>query len=519
MCGIAWFLLNNLTDEQIKQLEDQSQRIKHRGPDATQIEICKNEMWVFHRLAIINLDPKGNQPFTSKNGSRLICNGEIYNYQSLMMDESTNARSDCDAVLHNLDSILSTFSESTVCDAVSKLDGDFAFVWRNGENIVIGRDHVGVCPLFYAVNEKDELVAVASECKALVGTPRIKTIRVFPPGHIWMNGSFYPYCPIELTPPITSPKNEAIQKVRELITDAVKKRIDHSNRPVGILCSGGIDSSIVACLVKELGAQDRIHVFTMEYKGARSEDAFYARMLCESLGIKHTIFSFTQEDVINTLPIIPKVIETYDPNTVRAALPMYLLAHKIATTTDVRVILSGEGADELFHGYNYFRFAPNGESARSEAKRLVQNLHMFDLLRAERCFSSAGLEVRVPFLDKNLVQYVQSLDGNLPWGGKGYAEKQLLRDAFSYIPSLITLRILDRPKERFSDGCGFSYVPQLLSYISNGLPILADRLAVEKEYVGEIFDKTYSSNLRHLIIDRTMPEWIEENKENNLLVM
>ncbi len=516
MCGIAWFLLQGLTEEQIQQIKEQANRISHRGPDATNSEVVKNELWAFHRLAIINVAPKGIQPFTSSNSSRLICNGEIYNYQTLM--DPVKARSDCDAVLHILDKTIDNFSVKGVCEAVDQLDGDFAFVWKHGNNMVIGRDHVGVCPLFYAIDESDKLIAVASECKALLNTPNMKTIKVFPPGHVWINGELHPYHSTELPLPITSTKEEATKRVQELIIDAVRKRIDHSDRPVGVLCSGGIDSSIVTCLVKELGLQDRIHVFTMEYKGARSEDAFYASMLCQKMGLKHTMFSFTKEDVQQTLQKIPRIIETYDPNTIRAAIPMYLLAHKIATTTDVRVILSGEGADELFHGYNYFRRAPDGETARVEAKRLVQNLHMFDLLRAERCFSSAGLEVRVPFLDQNLVRYVQSLEGTLPWGGQGYAEKQLLRDAFAYISYLTELRILDRPKERFSDGCGFTYVPQLLSYISNDLPTLAEKLVVEKQYVEQIFDTTYP-NLRDLIINRTMPEWVEETKSDNLLVM
>lgn len=515
MCGIAWFLLNTLTEEQIQQVKEQAKKIVHRGPDATQMEIHEQELWVFHRLAIINMNSNGIQPFTSSQNSRLICNGEIYNYQRLM--DPTIARSDCDAVLHGLDSILDDFSVKRVCDVVDSLDGDFAFVYKHDTTVVIGRDHIGVCPLFYAVNQSDELVAVASECKALINTPNIKSIHVFPPGHIWMNNVFYPYHTQEQNP-INATPQQATQRVRELITEAVRKRIDHSERPVGILCSGGIDSSIVTCLVNELGAKERIHVFTIEYQGARSEDAFYASILCKNLGLKHTTFSFSREDVQRTIQHIPRLIETYDPNTIRAAIPMYLLAHKIATTTDVKVILSGEGADELFHGYNYFRYAPDGEAARVESARLLQNLHMFDLLRAERCFSSAGLEVRVPFLDQTLVRYIQSLNGNLPWGGSGYAEKQLLRDAFSHIPALKSMRILDRPKERFSDGCGFSYVPQLLSDLSNNLPTLDERLTVEKKYVGELFDTNYS-NMRHLIINRTMPEWIQTQNNNNLVVL
>ncbi len=445
------------------------------------------------------------QPFISPSGSRLICNGELYNYRDLTNAPET-LRSDCDAILTLLDAVE---GKEAIQAKIQSLDGDFAFVYENRVKgvFVIARDPVGVAPLFYGCDASGELVAAASEAKALLGVPGISEVRVFPPGHFWHNSTLSPYVevPVEIHPS----REEAVTKIRELVKAAVKKRIDHSERPVGVLCSGGIDSSIVACLVAEMALQERIHVFTMEYEGARSEDAFYARILCQKLGLKHTVFSFKRSEVREAMEKVIKQCETYDPNTVRAAIPMYLLAHKIAKTTDVRVILSGEGADELFHGYNYFRMAPDGSAARTEAARLVKNLHMFDLLRAERCFSSAGLEVRVPFLDRELISYTQSLGGELFRGSSGqYAEKQLLRDAFAYIDTLGAMRILDRPKERFSDGCGFSYVPQLLSDLSNGADFLHDRLAVEKAHVAEIFDATYGSANHTLILSRTMPDWV-----------
>lgn len=513
MCGIAWYLLDGLTSTQVDLLSDYAQRISHRGHDSTKIERIENQMWAFHRLAIINIDPKGMQPFTSSS-SRMMCNGEIYNYRNLARPDS-EPRSDCEVIMQILDP---TQSVDDVCNAVYKLDGDFAFIWQKGNDIVIARDHVGVCPLFYGIDDVGKLRAIASESKALVGAPGIKVVKVFPPGHVWIKDEFHSYIPSLSEHPIHVSREEAEIKIRELVVESVRKRLDHSDRPVGVLCSGGIDSSIVTCLVSELGLKDRIRVFTMEYEGSRSEDSFFASMLCSELDLNHTVFSFNRNDILKTIPVVIKALETYDPNTIRAAVPMYILASKIAAQTDVRVILSGEGADELFHGYNYFRLAPSGNHARIESARLIRNLHMFDLLRAERCFSHAGVEIRVPFLDQDLVRYVQSLEGDIPWGGKGFAEKQLLRNAFSYIKGLSELRILDRPKERFSDGCGFCYVPHLLSDISGGLAMLNDRLKIEKEFIDDVFDTEYPTH-RHLIIDRSMPEWARVNTNEELLVM
>jgi asparagine synthase (glutamine-hydrolysing) len=311
---------------------------------------------------------------------------------------------------------------------------------------------------------------------------------------------------------------EAESNIRNLLKNAVLKRIIHSDRKVGILCSGGVDSSIIACLVKELNICDMIHVFTMEYNNSNSEDTFYARLLCKKLGLQHTVFTFDNDDIVNNYDNVVRQCETYDPNTIRAAIPMYILAHKIAENTDVKVILSGEGADELFHGYNYFHMAPSPDLAQEESIRLLQNLHMFDLLRAERCFLSAGLEVRVPFLDKYLVEYILSLPGDLfnqPTLGIQFSEKELLRNTFKYMVDLESIRILTRPKERFSDGCGFTYIPTLLNFLSGGIVSkLNEKLNYEKKYVNNIFNANYP-NCNHLIINRTMPFWTISGRPSN----
>ena len=520
MCGIAWYWLAGLDDGQVAALAaDARTCLAHRGPDATSVERVGDALWVFHRLAVVHLGPEGMQPLVGPSGSRLVCNGEIWNYRDLA-PRGRSLRSDCDAVLTLLDAC-----GGEPAGALASLDGDFAFVWQSGcgpEVVVAGRDRFGVRPLFYGTGADGAVRAFASEAKALVGAPGILAVHVFPPGHVWAGGRFQPF--VAQPPAIGSvavqerPRGrlspdfqEAKRRVRELLTEAVRKRLDHSERPVGVLCSGGIDSAIVTCLaakiLRERGALD-VRVFTIEYAEGRSADAFYARILCDQLGVAHTVFSFSRAEVAEVYDEVVRAIETPDPNTVRAAVPMYLLARKIAAETDVRVVLSGEGADELFHGYNYFRMAPGPEAARSEAARLVRQLHMFDVLRADRCMAAAGLELRVPFLDAALVEHVQGLPGDLPWGGVADAEKQLLRDAFSDVGTLDRCRILDRGKERFSDGCGFSYVPQLLDFVSGGTtPKLDEKLAAERRRVEGVFDTCYP-RCRGLAVERTMPEWV-----------
>jgi asparagine synthase (glutamine-hydrolysing) len=244
----------------------------------------RDDIWAFHRLNIMNTDSDGMQPFISES-STLVCNGEIYNFASL--NRSDQIKSDCHVIQLLLD------ANNNPLDVCRQLDGDFAFIYKGANGMVAGRDHAGVCPLFYGRDKIGEIVAFASEMKALICCPHITKIYVFPPGHVYVNDTFQCYLntPVEIKPDYLT----AVKYVRDLIVKSVRKRIEHGIRPVGVLCSGGIDSAIITCLLKELHRDD-IHVFTMEYENARSEDAFYATMLCDRLGLKHTVFSFNLED-------------------------------------------------------------------------------------------------------------------------------------------------------------------------------------------------------------------------------
>ena len=314
---------------------------------------------------------------------------------------------------------------------------------------------------------------------------------------------------------------EACQEknIVNLLKKAVIKRIENSERPVAFLCSGGLDSSIILCIAYEyLKSQNKdLYVYTIKYVdkngNSNSEDDFYCTKLIELLDVKFTSFTYNFEDVKEYIDTVIYQTETYDPNTVRTSIANYLLAKKISETTNNKVFLSGEGADELFCGYLYFNQIKDGSEINKESNRLIQNIHMFDILKADRCFSAFGLEVRVPFLDKEFITYIKSIDGTFK-SFNNSIEKNLLRVAFKKeYPELSKAKIIDRPKERFSDGVSFNYVPDLLNYFSNyESSVLNIKEEAEKKYYKTIFEKYYP-NLEHVIINRTLPTWCLNLKE------
>jgi asparagine synthase (glutamine-hydrolysing) len=521
MCGITFFSLIGRSACERAAVEAwlAERRLRHRGPDSGAVSVRDAFAMGFDRLAIVNLEPSGMQPFRLGHWT-MVANGEVYNYAALARGlgvESAALRSDVDVILHTAAAAAAAAADGSdgFAAAAAALDGDFAFVAAaDAGGFVAARDHVGVRPLFYGTDADGHVAAFASEAKALVGAPGVAQVRVFPPGHFFASGGgsggFVPF--VGCTPGLlgaaaAAPEpGPAAEVVRRLLEAAVRKRLTHSERPVGVLCSGGVDSAIVAAIAAAARARGGppVRVFTMAYSEGLSEDAFYARRLCERLGLAdaHEVVTFGPGDVAAAVEPVVAACETYDPNTVRAAIPMYLLARHIATKTDVRVVLSGEGADELFAGYNYFRHAPDAAAAQAEVARLLRNTHMFDLLRADRCFAAHGLEVRVPFLDQALVAYctAQRPDPAAP-------EKALLRRAFEHDDPLRELRIIDRPKERFSDGCGFSYVPRLLNLLSGDAPTLDRKLAAEKAAHDEAFARLYGAQNRGWVVDRQLPDW------------
>ena len=459
-------------------------KLAHRGPDRTSELIIHDKLFIFHRLAIIDIESEAG-PFVF-NDYAMVCNGEVYNYKEFNYE----FKSDVEVILRLI-------IEDPL--NIQKLDGDFAFVISNESTTIAGRDPYGVRPLFYACDASLKIVGFASEAKALLGS---HSVHVFPPGHMCVNGVFTRYTPI-----YNENKNKE-SSLLDVLTFAIKKRVLHSERPVALICSGGIDSAAIACIVSRLIDPSTVRVFTMKYNKGHSDDAFYASMLCNHLGFQHEIVEFCLEDAnIETIKKVITACETCDENTIRTAIPTYLLAKHIAEKTDIKVVIGGEAMDELLGGYGYFRLASTPDEAVTECMRLLSNLHMFDLLRADRCFAAHGLEMRVPFLDNDLLAHVSLIPCNLRTSG----EKQLLRDAVSVFPELDRFRILSRPKEKFSDGTGFSYVPDLLRFLAINH---ADdgsqkhRFECEKLEYQSIFTDLYGSNC--WVVKRVMPSWTDE---------
>lgn len=525
MCGILFHQARTSEEEATAKVRFET--IQHRGPDNSSHLVINEKFMGTHRLAIINTTPTGNQPF-EMNGSTLICNGQIYNYRELALQngiEPASLRSDVDIILH-----LYAGLGMEMIRVINLLDGDFAFVLFDTERqqLFVGRDIVGVRPLFWSRSLVDtRVVAVASELKALGPTDAKqegRDIQVFTPGTLFS----YDYT-TEMESSCLFTEAILESQIVELLRKAVIKRIDNSDRPVAFLCSGGLDSSIILCLAHEYlkneGKGREMQVFSMRYSGdskyttnSKSDDEFYCEQLVRLLDppVKYTSLSYSLEDVKECLEKVIIQTETYDPNTVRTSIANYLLAKKLKEVTDSVVFLSGEGADELFCGYLYFNQAKSGTDINIESDRLVQNIHMFDILKADRCFAAFGMEVRVPFLDKEFIRFVRQINGFYK-GFINHTEKFMLRSAFKHVfPVLTESRVIDRAKERFSDGVSFSYVPDLLRMCAEAEGEFSGKLSkreeAEKKHYRAIFDRYYPE-LDHVIVTRSLPDWCTNLKE------
>ena len=429
-------------------------RTVSRGPDMDRIVDTGKGVLAFHRLSIMGLTEAGMQPFT-RDGSAVVCNGELYGFADMkqkLEEKGYTFQSDSDCEI-----LLPLYFEYGV-DMFSMLDAEFALILYDGkaEQFLAARDPIGIRPLYYGYDAKGVIV-FASEPKNLVGL--CDEILPFPPGHYWKDGQFISYCDIAAVDTVVQDDLEtACRHIREKLVSGVKKRLV-SDAKVGFLLSGGLDSSLVCAIAaRESKAPIRTFAIGMDIDAI---DLKYARQVADFIGSDHTEIIMTKQDVLVNLENVIHLLGPFDITTIRASLGMYLLCKAIHEQTDVRVILTGEISDELF-GYKYTDFAPSAEAFQQEAQKRVRELHMYDVLRADRCISVNSLEARVPFGDLDFVHYVMTLDPGMKLNtyGKG---KYLLRHAFEgldYLPD----EILWREKAAFSDAVGHSMVDDLKEY-------------------------------------------------------
>ncbi len=483
MCGIVGIFDIQSEPERLRRRAlEQSGKIRHRGPDWSGIYVGKTAILAHERLSIV--DPKsGSQPLKTADGKVILAvNGEIYNHRQIRdryegkYDFLTG--SDCEV-------ILALYRDRGI-NFLEDLSGIFAFALYDEENdeYLIARDPIGVIPL-YIGHDIDGHLCVASELKALEGWST--DYEVFLPGHYyssktkkmtrWYTRDWSQYDAVKDSK-LTG------DDVREGLESAVKRQL-MSDVPYGVLLSGGLDSSIISAIAKKYSAMrvetdstqqawwPQLHSFAVGLKGA--PDLAAARKVADYIGTVHHEINYTVQEGLDAIRDVIYYIETYDVTTVRASTPMYLLA-RVIKSMGIKMVLSGEGADEIFGGYLYFHKAPNAQAFHEETVRKLSKLYLYDCLRANKSLSAWGVEGRVPFLDKEFLDVAMSLNPQDKMAGNGKIEKHILRKAFE---DMLPAEVCWRQKEQFSDGVGYSWIDSLKRITSEA--VTDEMMATAKE--------------------------------------
>jgi asparagine synthase (glutamine-hydrolysing) len=471
MCGIVCaFDLKQNSEEIRPQLLEMSKNLRHRGPDWSGIYSSEKAILVHERLAIV--DPtSGKQPLISPSGNLILAaNGEIYNHRELREPYESKygfkTQSDCEVILAMYENEGSSF--------VEKLNGIFAFAIFDEakDEYFIARDHMGIIPLYMGW-DGDGTFYVASELKALEGV--CTKIELFPPGHYFHSKDSEPtawYKPDWKDFENVKDNPTSIEELHDALSDAVHRQL-MSDVPYGVLLSGGLDSSITSALAKKFAAhrvesndeQDawwpQLHSFSVGLEG--SPDLAAAQEVAKHIGTVHHEIKFTIQEGLDAIKEVIYHLETYDITTIRASTPMYLMARAIKAL-GIKMVLSGEGADELFGGYLYFHKAPNEREFHEETVRKLEKLHQYDCLRANKSLAAWGIEGRVPFLDKEFIEVAMRLNPKDKMITEERMEKWVLRKAFeSYLPPSVAWR----QKEQFSDGVGYSWIDTLKELVAS----------------------------------------------------
>ena len=465
MCGIVCALdLKQDSDFLRSQVLEMSKKVRHRGPDWSGIYGTKNALLAHERLAIV--DPaSGNQPIFSEDRNLILAaNGEIYNHrvlkENLSVDYNFQTNSDCEI-------ILALYKEKGV-DFLDDLNGIFGFVLYDETNdqYLVARDHMGIIPLYMGW-DKFGTFYIASELKALEGV--CNKIEIFPPGHFLFSGDSKPvrwYKRDWMNYKAVSNNKTDLKLLQDALEDAVHRQL-MSDVPYGVLLSGGLDSSITSALAKKYSKNriesddqkaawyPQLHSFAVGLIG--SPDLKAARLVADHIGSIHHEVTFTIQEGLDAIKDVIFHLETYDVTTVRASTPMYLLA-RVIKSMGIKMVLSGEGADEIFGGYLYFHKAPNAEEFHKETVRKLEKLYQYDCLRANKSLAAWGIEGRVPFLDKEFIDVAMRINPKDKMIDKNKMEKWVLRKSFeSYLPPSVAWR----QKEQFSDGVGYDWIDSL----------------------------------------------------------
>jgi asparagine synthase (glutamine-hydrolysing) len=528
MCGI--FYLSNPSNNEFDSKEQIDKfiafkNIQHRGPDVTNFISLKNKSVLgFHRLMVNGNDGLSNQPMTLNGETYLLCNGEIYNNEVLQKKYNIkcNSGSDCEIILHLYEKI--GFEQT-----IKELDGEFAIVLVTPEKVYISRDPYGVRALYIFHDKETGQLGVSSENKALYPLFKSKSnlITQFQPGMIgvfdlvsfyYKSYNYYNYTN-KLIEDCDIHEPTILVRLRKFLLNAVRKRmmctrtVNNTVEPaIGAYLSGGFDSSAIAAILQS-ELKTKLETFSIGFEG--SPDLLYARKVAEHIGSNHHECIITEEQALNAIPEVIHAIESYDITTIRASTMMYLLSKYVSEHSKVVVMFSGEGSDEASGSYRYFHNAPCKEDFQKESERLLKDLCYFDNLRADKSSAAWGLEIRVPFLDINFLEYYMTLPSYIKT--QNGLEKYILRQSVAeYLPE----HILNRPKEAMSDGVslhGRSW-SSIIQEHAVKLTGITDKIDAEKEYYLSIFKKNYDG-CESQIPYYWLPRWCGDVKDPSARVL